>query len=178
MKQYLNKITPYLYDLINNHRIVRRVWKIQINIHVNLRELGTEMINFKNKDMISLTNKEIKSYEKQKVCYIFEKRFCDGKNKKSGYDFYHKVRYHGHFTGKCRGAAHNICNLRYNIPKKISIAFHNGSAYDYHFVIKKFAEEFKDEFECLGENTEKYITFSAPFRKKEIIIIVKKSHIN
>ena len=30
VKQYLNKITPYLYDLINDHRIVRRVWKIQI----------------------------------------------------------------------------------------------------------------------------------------------------
>ena len=28
VKQYLNKITPYLYDLINDHRIVRRVWKI------------------------------------------------------------------------------------------------------------------------------------------------------
>ena len=35
VKQYLNKITPYLYDLINNHRIVRRVWKIQINMQVN-----------------------------------------------------------------------------------------------------------------------------------------------
>ena len=28
-------ITPHLYDLINDHRIVRRVWKIQINMHVN-----------------------------------------------------------------------------------------------------------------------------------------------
>ena len=35
VKQYLNKITPYLYDLINDHRIARRVWKIQINMHVN-----------------------------------------------------------------------------------------------------------------------------------------------
>ena len=33
--QYLNKIRPYLYDLINDHRIARRVWKIQINMHVN-----------------------------------------------------------------------------------------------------------------------------------------------
>ena len=33
--QYLNKITPYLYDLINDHRIVRRAWKIQINMRVN-----------------------------------------------------------------------------------------------------------------------------------------------
>ena len=35
VKQYLNKIAPYLYDLINDHRIARRVWKIQINMHVN-----------------------------------------------------------------------------------------------------------------------------------------------
>ena len=31
----MNKIRPYLYDLINDHRIARRVWKIQINMHVN-----------------------------------------------------------------------------------------------------------------------------------------------
>ena len=35
VKQYLNKITPYLYDLIYDHRIARRVRKIQINMHVN-----------------------------------------------------------------------------------------------------------------------------------------------
>ena len=35
VKQYLDKIAPYLYDLINDHRIARRVWKIQINMHVN-----------------------------------------------------------------------------------------------------------------------------------------------
>ena len=33
--QYLNKIRTYLHNLINDHKIVRRVWKIQINIHVN-----------------------------------------------------------------------------------------------------------------------------------------------
>ena len=35
VKQYLNKITPHLYDLINDHKIARRVWKIQISIGVN-----------------------------------------------------------------------------------------------------------------------------------------------
>ena len=44
--------------------------------------------------------------------------------------------------------------------------FHNGSIYDYHFVIKELAEEFEGEFKCLGENTEKYITFSVPIRKE------------
>ena len=36
INQYLNKITSYLYNLINDHRISRRVWKIQINMHANL----------------------------------------------------------------------------------------------------------------------------------------------
>ena len=70
------------------------------------------------------------------VIYV-QKRFCDDKNKKSEYDLYHKVRDHCYYTGKFRGAAHNIFNLRYNIPKKIPIVFHNGSTYDYHFVISR-----------------------------------------
>ena len=28
-----------------------------------------------------------------------------------------KVKDHCHFTGKYRGAAHDICDLRYKIPK-------------------------------------------------------------
>ena len=35
VRKYLYMIEPYLYDLINNHRIARRVWKTQINMHVN-----------------------------------------------------------------------------------------------------------------------------------------------
>ena len=30
-----------------------------------------------------------------------------------------KVRGDCHFTEKCRGAAHKICNLRYKTPKEI-----------------------------------------------------------
>ena len=35
-------------------------------------------------------------------------------------------------------------------------------------------EEFKGEFECLGENTEKYITFSVPLKKENGKIITYK----
>ena len=52
------------------------------------------------------------------------------------------------------------------MPKDISVVFHNGSTYDYHFIIKKLAEEFASEFECLGENPEKYINFSVPLKKE------------
>ena len=67
---------------------------------------------------------------------------------------YFKVKDHCHYTGKYRGAAHGICNLRYKIPKQIPAVFHNGSTYDYHFIIKALAEKFEGEFECLA--TEKY----------------------
>ena len=40
------------------------------------------------------------------------------------------------YTGEYRGAAHSICNLNYSVHKKI-ITFHNGSNYDYHFIIKE-----------------------------------------
>ena len=43
----------------------------------DLKELATEMIKFKKKEMITLTNKEIKFREKQNVCYICEKTFCN-----------------------------------------------------------------------------------------------------
>ena len=58
-----------------------------------------------------------------------------------------KSRYHCHYTGKFRRAAHSECKLRYKVPKEIPVVFYNGSIYDYHFIIEKLAEEFKGEFE-------------------------------
>ena len=84
----------------------------------------------------------------------------------------YKLRDHCHYTGKYGSAARNICNLRYKIPKEIPIVFYNGSTYDYHFIIKELVKEFEGNFECLGENTEKYIMFSAPIKKK--IEVIKK----
>ena len=100
--------------------------------------------------MIPLTDEENKSYKKQKVCYKYKKGFStDDDNKK-----YHKVRDYYHYTGKYRGAAHSICNLRCKTSKEISIVFHTGSMYGYHFIIKELAKELEDQFECLRENTD------------------------
>ena len=52
-----------------------------------------------------------------------------------------RVRDHCHYTSEYRGAAHSICNLKYSVPKEIPIAFHNGSKYNYHFIIKELAEK-------------------------------------
>ena len=75
------------------------------------------------------------------VCHICKEKFCCDKYKKSKDALYHEVRDHCHYTGKLRGAAHSICSSRYKIPKKIPIVFNNGSTYDYHFTIKKLAED-------------------------------------
>ena len=68
---------------------------------------------------------------------------------------YCKVRDHCHYTGEYRGFGHSIYNLKYSVAKRIPTVFHNGSNNDYHFTIKELAGEFKKQFTCLGENTEK-----------------------
>ena len=120
-----------------------------------------EIVNYEKKEMMPLTDDEKRKYEKYIYCHICKRNFCDNKNEKNKF----KID-HDHYTGKFRGPAHSICNLRYRIQREISIAIHNGSTYGYHLIIKELVEEFKSDFNCLGENTEKYITFSVPIKKE------------
>ena len=122
----------------------------------DLKDHATKIIDFKKKTMILVTKEEKDNINKENICYICKNDFNNDT----------KVRVHCHFTGKYRGAAHNACNLRYKIPKNIPVIFHNGSTYDYHFIKRELVSEFEGNFECLRENTEKYITFSAPIKKR------------
>ena len=54
--------------------------------------------------------------------------------------------------------------FRINVPKNIPIVIHNVE-YDAHFIIEELAEKLKDELKCIGENMEKYITFSVLIKK-------------
>ena len=40
---------------------------------------------------------------------------------------YQEVRDCCHYAGKYRGAAHSICNLKFNVPNEIPVVFHNRS---------------------------------------------------
>ena len=128
----------------------------------SLREDAMKIINFKKKKMKLLTKEQQESYENAKTCYIckdnFENKYL--KDKK-----YRKVRDHCYYTGEYRRAAHSICNLKHCEPKKVPTVFHNGSNCGYYFIIKDLAE-FKKQFTCLGENTEKYIIFTVPIEKE------------
>ena len=133
----------------------------------SLREHAMKIINFKKKKIYLKKNYKFKepqeSHENSKICYICKEKFKNNylKDKK-----YRKVRDHCHYIGEYRGTVSSIRNLRYSVPKKIPIVFHNGSNYDYHFIIKELAEELKKQVTCLGENTEKYVTFTVSREKK------------
>ena len=123
-----------------------------------------KIINYEKKEMIPLTHEENKYYKEQATCHICEEKFCMDKDDEN-YKNKRKVKDHCHYTGKFRGAAHSKCNLNYKVPKDIPIIIHNAS-YDTHFIINQLAKEFKGEVNCIGENMEKYITFSVPIKKK------------
>ena len=46
------------------------------------------------------------------------------------------------------------------------LVLHNGSKYDNHLIIKQLGKDFNGYFSCIGENTEKYISFSITFIKE------------
>ena len=86
-----------------------------------------------------LTKEQQESIENAKICYVCKEKF---ENKYLKDKKYYKVRDHCHYAGEYRGTANIIGNLKSSVPKIIPTVFHNGSNYDYHFVIKAVAEEF------------------------------------
>ena len=71
----------------------------------DLTDHAMKKIKYEEKEMIRQTDKENKSYKKQKVCYICKKEFITDENYKNVFKLYHKVKDHCHYTEKFRGAA-------------------------------------------------------------------------
>ena len=103
-------------------------------------------------------------YNEQEVCHICKEKFCTDKNDKN-YINKRKFKDHCRYTGKFRGAAHSKCNLNYKVLKEIPVIIHNAT-YDIHFIIDQLAIEFESENNCIGDNMEKYISFSVPIKKE------------
>ena len=61
--------------------------------------------NFARLKMLPFTEKENKSYYKQKLCFICKNEF------NNDITIHQKIRDHDQYTGKCRGAAHLIHNV-------------------------------------------------------------------
>ena len=74
-----------------------------------------------------------------------------------------KVRDHCHLSGKFRGAAHEVCNIKYKDSKFFPIVFTICLAMIATYVLKH-CEIARDMF-CISNNDEKYISFT-----KQVIV--------
>ena len=106
-----------------------------------------EIANIPAKKMI-FGEKEKERFNEETKCWICKGELNDD-----------KVRYHCHFTGRYRGAAHNKCNLNYKKPYFTPVVFHNLSGYDSHLFIKNLGFN-AGNIDCIPKNEEKYISFT------------------
>ena len=94
-----------------------------------LEEDIRKITNIPKKKMI-FGEKERERFNKTTKCWICNKQFDKDDV---------KVRDHCHFTGRFRGAAHRMCNLRFRKPYFTPVVFHNLSGYDSHLFVKTLA---------------------------------------
>ena len=112
-----------------------------------LNEIREPMIK-KNLKRILWGKGEKEAFEKTDICWFCQKKIEDK-----------KVADHCHLTGKFRGAAHEICNLKAKVPEFTPVFMHNLDGYDSHLFIKNMGNEF-GEITAIPNNEEKYISFS------------------
>ena len=68
-----------------------------------------------------------------------------------------KVRDHFHVTGKFRGAAHNKCNLKLRILRKLPTIFHNLEGYAGHIIFKEL-NNFNVDIDVIPKGIDKYMS--------------------
>ena len=117
-------------------------------------------LSLPNKKMFPLTDEKWKTFREARVCWLCRKEFGDGNLR--------KVRDHCHFSGRFRGAAHSLCNFKFQRPKFTPVFFHNLQNYDAHLFVRALGT--LDEVlsvTCIPNNEEKYISFSLKFELKK-----------
>ena len=74
--------SDYAFDSRENKHNVYRGKDCIKKFFKDLKEIGTKIINYEEKEMIPLTDNENKSYEEQEKYHICQKEFCYDKNEK------------------------------------------------------------------------------------------------
>ena len=99
------------------------------------------------KDMIMTWHDKL-VYDNSTNCHIW--------NEELGED---RVRDHCHLSGKFRGAAREVCNLKYKVSTFFPVVFLNLSGYDSHLFIKILGNS-EGDISCIPNNEENYISFT------------------
>ena len=93
-----------------------------------------------------MTNEDEEIYYNLRICWICKQELNMD-----------KVRDHCHITGKFRQAAHNKCNLKLTIPRKLSIIFHNLQGNDRHIIFKEL-HNFDVDIAVIPKGIDKYMS--------------------
>jgi hypothetical protein len=130
--------------------------------------IGNEMHQHRNGFKRSkLTNEEEEEFQKSDMCYLCNIEF----NTLSENE---KVREHCHYTGNYRGAVCQSCNTKEGKETKvIPVFFHNGSNYDFHFIITELMKHKTDKIQIkpLAKSSEEYISIDYGYRKSVLRFI-------
>ena len=127
-----------------------------VDVFINWLEEDVKIIAELGNEKMIITAEEEEQFKQASNCWICGKLL----------NIQDRVRDHCHFTGRYRGAAHNICNLKYNKPNNISVFFHNLKGYDSHLFIKKLGVT-AGAIDCIPDNEENYISFSKTIKTGE-----------
>ena len=101
---------------------------------------------------MKLTPSEEMEFKRTDKCYMCENYFTEELI---------KCRDHCHFSGKFLGAACHRCNLERRKSRKLRIFMHNGSKFDFHFIIKALHnKEGIINLHVLPYNTENFRTIN------------------
>ena len=130
--------TIWKFDGVENKRDIRRHEDCMKKFFIFLREHAIKIICFEKRNMILLP--------KEGMYHILIKQSFPFTNKSPNINTTMiKERDHSLYTGKHRGAAQNVCNLKYSILKTFLWCFTMSL---FH---KRASKEFKEEFNYLGK---------------------------
>ena len=128
--------------------------------------ISKKLYNYSNAHKtVVLTPDQRNEFNNATNCYLCKNEFTDNIT---------KIREHNHFNGKYRGAACQSCNTKEGkCSKLIPVFFHNGSKYDFHFLVEELLN-FEDQFNKLtplAKTSEEYISldFGSYYRKMRIL---------
>ena len=146
----------------------------------------SKKLDYYKKSKAKLTIKQEKEFQEATHCYMCRKEFSDAicklrdgilrKSKISVTQFQDpfKIREHNHLNGKYRGAACQSCNTKEGRDtKRIPVFIHNGSKYDFHFLVQeivKYANKY-EKVEVLPKTKEDYISISIGNSNRKLIFL-------
>ena len=120
-----------------------------------------------------MTAEEENLFQKSNNCWICQKFINNNKQ---------KVRDHCHITGKFSGAAHESCNLNYELTKKVPVIFHNLRGYDLfnsfnslHHLVFNEIDKVDVRIKVISNILEKYMAF---FCYKNLVFIKSMQFMN